>query len=238
MCDQGPALLVNGRAIPALTAERIRQIGDLVLARTPLADWPAEFFQVQDNVQRADLLLDSRVRRRRCHPCRAPARYARLVRTCRQRTLLARIVRRRGAGSRRDAGGDQALQPARPRWRGLHDGHQVGSLPPRDRHVALCRVQCRRGRARHVQGPRAAGASCGPALRRHDGGRVRGRRGPGFRVPARRIPLPARVARGDARTPPPRAPARQRHLRRRPGSTSTSASTSGPARTSAARNRR
>jgi len=59
MCDQGPALLVNGRAIASLTAERVRRIGDLVLARTPLADWPAEFFQVQDNVRRADLLLGS-----------------------------------------------------------------------------------------------------------------------------------------------------------------------------------
>lgn len=59
MCDQGPALLVNGRALPALTAERVQQIGDLVLARTPLDAWPAEFFQVQDNVHRADILLGS-----------------------------------------------------------------------------------------------------------------------------------------------------------------------------------
>jgi [NiFe] hydrogenase diaphorase moiety large subunit len=59
MCDQGPALLVNGRAIPALTAERIGQIGDLVLARAPLADWPPEFFEVRDNVHRADILLAS-----------------------------------------------------------------------------------------------------------------------------------------------------------------------------------
>ncbi|HEX9208424.1 MAG TPA: NAD(P)H-dependent oxidoreductase subunit E [Steroidobacteraceae bacterium] len=59
MCDQGPALLVNGRAIPALTTERVQRIGDLVLARTPLEDWPAELFQVRDNVHRADILLGS-----------------------------------------------------------------------------------------------------------------------------------------------------------------------------------
>ena len=57
MCDQGPALLLNGRAIPALTDERIESIGDLVLARVPVAEWPAEFFTVQDNVRRADVLL-------------------------------------------------------------------------------------------------------------------------------------------------------------------------------------
>jgi [NiFe] hydrogenase diaphorase moiety large subunit len=57
MCDQGPALLVNGRTIPALTAERIQAVGDRVLARVPLADWPAELFVVRDNVRRADILL-------------------------------------------------------------------------------------------------------------------------------------------------------------------------------------
>ena len=57
MCDQGPALLVNGRAIPDLTDERIQAIGDLILARVPVADWPAEFFVVQDNVRRADVML-------------------------------------------------------------------------------------------------------------------------------------------------------------------------------------
>ena len=57
LCDQGPALLVNGIAIPALTDERIASLGDLILARVPVADWPAEFFVVQDNVRRADVML-------------------------------------------------------------------------------------------------------------------------------------------------------------------------------------
>ena len=57
MCDQGPALLVNGRAIPALTSERIDRICELILARTPLAEWPGELFVVQDQVRRADILL-------------------------------------------------------------------------------------------------------------------------------------------------------------------------------------
>src|SRR5512141_467516 len=62
MCDQGPALLVNGRTIPSLTGERIKAIGDRVLARSPLAEWPAEWFVVQDNVRRADILLAQSLR--------------------------------------------------------------------------------------------------------------------------------------------------------------------------------
>jgi [NiFe] hydrogenase diaphorase moiety large subunit len=57
MCDQGPALLINGRVITGLDPERIARIGDLVLARVPLDDWPAQFFRVRDNVRHADQLL-------------------------------------------------------------------------------------------------------------------------------------------------------------------------------------
>jgi [NiFe] hydrogenase diaphorase moiety large subunit len=57
LCDQGPALLVNGRAIAALTEERVERIGQLILDRTDIRDWPGELFVVHDNVRRADLLL-------------------------------------------------------------------------------------------------------------------------------------------------------------------------------------
>ncbi|RPI14117.1 MAG: NADP oxidoreductase [Lysobacterales bacterium] len=57
LCDQGPGLLVNGRAIGRLDDERVERIGELILARVPLADWPPEFFRIEDNVRRADLLL-------------------------------------------------------------------------------------------------------------------------------------------------------------------------------------
>jgi [NiFe] hydrogenase diaphorase moiety large subunit len=57
LCDQGPALLVNGFAMGRLTPERIEQIAQLVLARKPLAQWPAEMFAVDDNMRRADILL-------------------------------------------------------------------------------------------------------------------------------------------------------------------------------------
>jgi [NiFe] hydrogenase diaphorase moiety large subunit len=59
MCDQGPAMLVNGRAITRLTHQRVQEIGMLIRNRIPLADWPADFFRVEDNIRRKGLLLDN-----------------------------------------------------------------------------------------------------------------------------------------------------------------------------------
>ena len=58
LCDQGPAMLVNGRAIGRVTSARLDQIAELILAQTPVADWPAELFAIEDNVRRADILLN------------------------------------------------------------------------------------------------------------------------------------------------------------------------------------
>jgi len=57
MCDQAPALLVNNRAIPNLTPERIDQIAELIRAQVALDDWPRDLFEVTDNVYREDMLL-------------------------------------------------------------------------------------------------------------------------------------------------------------------------------------
>ncbi len=57
MCDQGPGMLVNNRAITRLSPERIDRIAQLVRDKVPLAEWPAEFFIVDDQVRRADILL-------------------------------------------------------------------------------------------------------------------------------------------------------------------------------------
>jgi [NiFe] hydrogenase diaphorase moiety large subunit len=59
MCDQGPALLVNGWAIPQLTPERIDQVCELIRSRMPVEDWPSELFSIRDNIYRRDILLDS-----------------------------------------------------------------------------------------------------------------------------------------------------------------------------------
>ena len=61
MCDQGPALLVNGRAITRLTHQRVQEICHLIRNRSPLADWPADFFRVEDNIRRKGLLLDNTI---------------------------------------------------------------------------------------------------------------------------------------------------------------------------------
>ncbi len=57
MCDQGPALLVNYRTITRMTPQRVVEIVDLIRSETPLDKWPVEFFQVDDNIRRRDILL-------------------------------------------------------------------------------------------------------------------------------------------------------------------------------------
>ena len=57
MCDQGPAALVNGYALTRLDKARIDRIVELVNAKTPLEQWPREFFEVVSNIRRADILL-------------------------------------------------------------------------------------------------------------------------------------------------------------------------------------
>jgi len=60
LCDQGPALLVNGRPLTRVDHVRIDQIAELIRRKQPLDAWPAEFFQVDDNIRRRDALLGSR----------------------------------------------------------------------------------------------------------------------------------------------------------------------------------
>ncbi|HCV14689.1 MAG TPA: NADP oxidoreductase, partial [Candidatus Accumulibacter sp.] len=54
MCDQGPALLVNGQVLTRLSAERIDRIGELIRAQVAMADWAPEGFQVADNIRRRE----------------------------------------------------------------------------------------------------------------------------------------------------------------------------------------
>jgi len=59
MCDQGPAILVNNYAITRMTAARVDEICELIRNKAPVSDWPADYFRVDDQVQRKDLLLGS-----------------------------------------------------------------------------------------------------------------------------------------------------------------------------------
>ena len=58
MCDQGPALLVNGIAVTNLNADRITKIAELIEQNIPLEKWPEAFFQVEDNIRRSGPILD------------------------------------------------------------------------------------------------------------------------------------------------------------------------------------
>jgi len=57
LCDQGSAMLVNGRAIGQLSHRRINEIAELIRQQRPLELWPAEYFQIDDNIRRRDALL-------------------------------------------------------------------------------------------------------------------------------------------------------------------------------------
>lgn len=62
LCDQGPGLLVNGRAIPNASSRRLDLIRELILERRPLDAWPVELFEIVDNIRRPGILLGSDVR--------------------------------------------------------------------------------------------------------------------------------------------------------------------------------
>ena len=58
MCDQGPAVLINHhQVVTRLDAGRVAQMADLIAKRVPVSQWPAPWFEVQDNIRRADVLL-------------------------------------------------------------------------------------------------------------------------------------------------------------------------------------
>ncbi len=59
MCDQGPALLVNYRTVTRMDMARVDQMVELIRGGTPVEEWPAGWFRVEDNVRRADILLGS-----------------------------------------------------------------------------------------------------------------------------------------------------------------------------------
>jgi [NiFe] hydrogenase diaphorase moiety large subunit len=59
LCDQGPALLVNGRAIPRLTPARIGAIASLIRGDVPVDRWPSNLFTIHSHVERRDLLLSA-----------------------------------------------------------------------------------------------------------------------------------------------------------------------------------
>ncbi len=58
LCDQAPAALVNGYALPRLDRTRIDQISELINQETPIEQWPSELFQIDDHIIKQGLLLN------------------------------------------------------------------------------------------------------------------------------------------------------------------------------------
>jgi [NiFe] hydrogenase diaphorase moiety large subunit len=61
LCDQGPAALVNGYAIAHLTEQRIDRIVTAIEKNIPVTDWDADLLAVADNIEKAGLLLNSKL---------------------------------------------------------------------------------------------------------------------------------------------------------------------------------
>jgi len=57
MSDQGPAALINGYTVTRLSKARVKQIVALIESQVPLTEWPPEFFNVKNNIQRKHILL-------------------------------------------------------------------------------------------------------------------------------------------------------------------------------------
>jgi [NiFe] hydrogenase diaphorase moiety large subunit len=58
LCDQGPALLVNHQqVITRLDSDRVREMARLILADVPIQQWPADWFCVDTQIRRAEVLL-------------------------------------------------------------------------------------------------------------------------------------------------------------------------------------
>ena len=142
-------------------------------------------------------------------------------RAARQPRRLPRRGRLRGAATRhrarpqRGRAGGQGIRPRRPRRRRVPDGRQMGGRRARARPAALPRLQRRRVRARHVQGPRADRGRPLRGDRVDDDRRVRDRLRARLHLPARRVPGAQRDPRPrDGPGAPPR-PAGARHPRPR-----------------------
>lgn len=59
LCDQGPAMLVNGRAIARLTPARVGAIASLIRGESPIDQWPQNLFVIDSHLERKDLLFST-----------------------------------------------------------------------------------------------------------------------------------------------------------------------------------
>ena len=94
--------------------------------------------------------------------------------------------------ARRHRQGQSPIRPARPRRRRLPDRHQVEDRARHGRRPQIHRLQCRRGRLRHLRRPHDHGGRPLRAHRGHGDRRHRGRRDQGLSsISARNIRMPS-----------------------------------------------
>jgi [NiFe] hydrogenase diaphorase moiety large subunit len=118
--DQGPALLVNQhQVLTRMDFDRVIDLADLVRAHVPPAQWPAEWQRVDDNVQRADVLLGS-------PPLQGAALRATLERGAEPTLAEISASRLRGRGGAGYATGDK--------WTAARNA----SLPPGGTRFVVC----------------------------------------------------------------------------------------------------
>ncbi len=99
--DQGPALLVNQhQVLTRMDDRRVVELADLVRARVPVSDWPADWQRVDDQVRRADVMLAA-------SPMRGQALHATLARGTEETLDEIAASRLRGRGG---AGFDTATK--------------------------------------------------------------------------------------------------------------------------------
>ena len=56
MCDHGPSLLLNNRPVVRLDSAKVELIAAFIDVEKPLAEWPAQWFDVDDNIRHQGLL--------------------------------------------------------------------------------------------------------------------------------------------------------------------------------------
>jgi [NiFe] hydrogenase diaphorase moiety large subunit len=91
LCEQAPALLVNGRAVPRVVGDRVHQVVSCIEAGTPVEAWPRELLQVEDSVRREGPVLSSTLQ-----PGQALARVVSQGHEALLATLTAAKLRGRG----------------------------------------------------------------------------------------------------------------------------------------------
>jgi [NiFe] hydrogenase diaphorase moiety large subunit len=143
MSDQAPAALVNDVVVTQLTPERAREVVRDLRRHLDPPSWSRWW-------------ATATTRTRSC------ARWCATTSGSAGRCTSPSSSRARRCGvrspdaARRGGQGGQGLAPARARRRRLPRGREVGARAQRAGRAPLGRLQRRRGRAGHLQGPRAA----------------------------------------------------------------------------------